>query len=246
MKMISSTSTTSTSGTILISESVPLPAPKRRRPNPPRAPLPLLIEKAIWVVLALEHPLRCVQEFERKVLHPRAHHLYAVAEIVVKHRCGDGGEQAQRSSEERIGNAGGNRSHTGGTGQTQCLERLDDAENRSEQANKRRDSSGGGQPAHIALQLCNLFADAKLQGALQGQRIGDTASLGYLAMYFAIAEIEHRNQRRGCELLAGGGDGVHALRLTKRPEETLVGRTRPTESKPFREDHGPGEQRKSR
>src|SRR6185295_8893323 len=94
MKMISRTSTTSTRGTMLISESVPLPVPKRRWPSPLRDALPLLTEKAIWILLALEHALGCVQELERKIFHARAHHLYAIPEIVVKHRCGDGGEKA--------------------------------------------------------------------------------------------------------------------------------------------------------
>src|SRR5579862_3234494 len=124
MKMISSTSTTSTSGTMLISDSVPLPAPKRRRPNPLLAPLPLLTEKAIWMLLALEHALRRVQELEREILHARAHHLYAIPEIVVKYRCRDGGEKAQCGRKQRVGNTRCHGSHTGGPGHGQGLESL--------------------------------------------------------------------------------------------------------------------------
>ena len=108
----------------------------------------------------------------------------------------------------------------------------DYAEYRAEQVfHKRRDGGGGCEPAHVALERRYFFADTKLQGAFERHRIGDTATLGYLAMDFPVAKIEYGYQRSGGELLAGGGNGVHALRLTKRAQETLVRRGSAAEHK---------------
>src|ERR1035437_5286668 len=244
MKMISSTSTTSTSGTILISESAPLPAPKRRRPRPLLVPLVPLTEKAMLIRLALEHALDRVLEFEREVFHARAHLFNDVPEIIIENRSGNSRKQTQGGSEQRIGNARRHGPHAGGAGEAQGLESFDDAEYGPEQAHERRDRSRGSQPAHAAFQLGDLFADAQLKGALHCHWVGNAAALGYLAIDFAIAEIEHRDQRGGGELLAGGGDGIQPVRLAKSAKKILVGRSRAPEHEPFREDDRPGEQRK--
>src|ERR1019366_7209056 len=156
MKMMSSTSTTSTKGVTLISDRLAPPAP-RREPYPP----PPLTE--IAMALLSETALDHVQELERKVVHARTDLPDPVAENVVKDRGRDGGCQTRRRRNQRFRNARRHRAQAGRAHLSQFVKRADDAQHRAEQPDERRHRRGSGQPAHVALELGDLFAHPQLQ-----------------------------------------------------------------------------------
>src|SRR5487761_2141453 len=100
MKMISSTSTTSTSGMMLISDKA-VPEP-RKRLRPRDLPFDSPAENAIpGLSRLLEIPFGPIEEFQREILHPRAHLLHRVVEIVVEHGRRNRREQADAGGDQR-------------------------------------------------------------------------------------------------------------------------------------------------
>src|SRR5262249_28307140 len=100
--------TTSTSGTMLISARAACEPPKRRLPFDP----PFPTEKAIRVGCSFpEVTFRHIQEFERKIFHPRADLFDHVAEVVICHRGGNGSSQPERGREQRLGDSRRYRPH---------------------------------------------------------------------------------------------------------------------------------------
>src|SRR5271157_5680865 len=158
MKMMSSTSTTSTNGVTLISDRL-APPPRRREPYPP----PPLTDKAM--ALLSQTALGQVQEFQGKVVHARADLPDSVAENVVENSRRDGGCQPRRRGNQRFRDARRHRAQAGRAHLSQFVKRADNAQHRAEQPNERRNRRGRGQPAHVALQLGDLFAHSQLQGA---------------------------------------------------------------------------------
>src|SRR5579875_579985 len=153
MKITSSTRTTSTSGTTLMSDMAA--GPPNRRPRLP----PSLNEKA---TLTAEIPLCEVLKLDGEIFHARAHLLDARAEYVVEDRRWNGGCQADCGGHQRFRNAGSNGPQAGASGVAEPLKRIDDAPNRSEQADKRRRGRHRGEPVHIHLELRYLFTSAEL------------------------------------------------------------------------------------
>src|SRR5574340_217803 len=154
INMIRSTSTTSTKGVTLISARAPM-SPRERRRNP-------LLPLTEIATLVSEAPLGHVQKFERKIVHAGAHFLDNVPEMIVENRGRDGGGEAHRGGDQRLGNARPDGAQARTARNTQVLEGLDDAEHSAEQADEGAHRRGGGQPVHVALQSGELLADAKL------------------------------------------------------------------------------------
>src|ERR1019366_1699011 len=239
MKMISSTSTTSTKGVTLISDRLP-PPPRRREPYPP----PPLTDNAM--ALLSETALGHVQELHGKVVHARADFPDPVAEDVIEDRRGDSGRKARRRGNQRFRDAWRNRAQAGRSHLSQLVKRADDAQHRAEQPNERRNRRGSGQPAHVALELGDLFAHPQLQGALQSGAVGHLAARLHLTLDLLVPEIKDGHQRRRTKLLAGHHDRFHAAGLAERAQKTSVGLARAAEGLPLGEDHGPGKNRKAK
>ena len=106
MKMMSRTSTTSTNGVTLISAMACAAAPaatgiRRHWWRRPCATLP-------------ETALGQVEELEREIVHAGAQFADQVAEVVIEDGRGDGGEQADRGGDQRLGDAGRDGLEAGG------------------------------------------------------------------------------------------------------------------------------------
>src|SRR5438270_506392 len=163
MQMMRSTSTTSTSGVMLMSERTPLFAPmsiamsscslrlRRRRPDGGGRGRGWLLVGA-GVRQRLVEPAFLEEEVHQLVGgvgDVDRHLLHAIGQVVEHHQRGDGHEQAEGRSHQRLGDARRNRGETARAGGGHELEGGDDAEHGAQEAHEgsgRGDGRQAGQP----------------------------------------------------------------------------------------------------
>src|SRR5688572_5151539 len=153
MKMISSTSITSTSGITLISASVV----ETRRPRPRGAP-PLGIGRTFGIPQRLlrEVPFGDVQKFQGEVVQVRGVPLYLGREVVVGEHRRDRREESGSSRNQRIGDARADGRQVRRAGESDALERNQDAPDRAEQADERRGARNRREKRDALLELVHL------------------------------------------------------------------------------------------
>ena len=108
----------------------------------------------------------------------------------------------------------------------EILKRTNNAENGSQQSDKRRNRRRGCKPAQILFETPNLLAGAQLQAARDGVGIDQAAARFYLPADFLIALIENGNQGRRTELLARHHYSLEAVGLAKSAQKTFVASSR--------------------
>src|SRR5262252_3999092 len=128
MKMIRSTRQTSTSGVTLMSLC------SLSRPPPPPIPMEKLL---LGELSARAAPFdEVVDQFVRRVRHLDLEPLDVVHEDVEHPHRRDGHEEPERRRDEGLRDAGRDRRDTARTGQRHAAERVDDADDRSEETDE--------------------------------------------------------------------------------------------------------------
>src|SRR6185312_10118189 len=94
-----------------------------------------------------------VEEFRAGVTHLHVERIHAAGEVVVHPDRGHRDEQTDSGGDEGFGSTAGDRADTGGLLSGHRLERVDDADDGSEQTDERRGGTDGGQSADAALQF---------------------------------------------------------------------------------------------
>src|SRR5512136_1291376 len=176
MKMMRSTSITSTSGVTLISVRV-------WRPEPP-------VPEATGGSSAEEVPLHDVEEVVGEVGHLAVEDPDARDEEVVEDHRRDGGEEAHRGGDERLGDGAGHGREVRVAHLVDVVEGPHDPPDRPEQPDEGGGAGGGPEEGHHGLEVGDLGGGGALEGALH---VLDAAEL-----------LAHR---RLAPLLAGGDLG---------------------------------------
>src|SRR6478609_11017087 len=135
-----------------------------------------------------------ILKFDREVFHARTQFLNTCAEDVVKNRSRNSGRETHRRGHERFRDARRDSAQAGAAGIPQTFKRVDDAPDRAEQTDKRRDRGDRRQPAHVHLEFGDFLTDSKLQTALDGQFTHERAALLDLALDLAIPKVEYGDQ----------------------------------------------------
>src|SRR5688572_595044 len=139
MKITSSTSITSTYGTTLMSCIVP-----RRRVTAGMARLPYGL------------PVQDVRELLHEALEAVGEPVDVVRVAVVRHDRRDGGEQADRGRDQRLGDSGRDLREGRLLHVRQAAERVHDAPHRAEQPDVGADRAGRGEEREVALEEVHL------------------------------------------------------------------------------------------
>ena len=216
MKMMSSTSTTSTNGVTLISAMRVAAAPAAtgfrrhwwRRPS----------------LLSAEAALGQVEELEREIVHARAQFADQVAEIVIEDGRRDGGEQADRGGDQRLGDA---RCHGFAGWWSPSAPRSWNA--RMMPITVPINPINGVTEAVVASQfmLRSSLASSSLTPSCsvrsRAVRLVTLPRDFHLPLHLFVAEIEDRHQGRRAELFARDHHGFHAGGLAKRAQEARIG-----------------------
>src|SRR5579875_2318186 len=94
-----------------------------------------------------------VHQLRRAVVHLHVERLNLVSEVVEEHHGGDGDEKAEGRRNEGFRDTAGHRADTGRLGAGDRLEGVQNADHRTEQADKGGGGTDGGQTAETLLQL---------------------------------------------------------------------------------------------
>src|SRR6266850_2224124 len=182
MKITSSTSITSTYGTMLIS----CIGPRLRSAGMGKsAPLPHGL------------PLEDVRELLHEALEAVAQAVDVMRVAVIGHDRRDGGEEADRGGDQRLGDAGRDLRERRLLHVRKAAERVHDAPHRAEEADVRADRAGRGEEGEMALEEVHLALKGGAHGAARAVHhvahlgTGLAAQLGELA----VARLEHPLER---------------------------------------------------
>ncbi len=102
----------------------------------------------LWLLRVFD----CVQHFEGEVVAARSKITDGTANQVVGDDCRDCGHQSGGSGDQRLRNSRRDRAQSRRAGGAQAVKCVDDAPDRAEQADERRDRSGDRQPRHISFE----------------------------------------------------------------------------------------------
>src|SRR5262245_15141016 len=143
MKMIRSTSTTSTSGVMLMAACILAGSPRRMaRPRD--------LDRRHPGIRDLE---QAVHELGRGPVHLDLEVLQPAGELVEGDDGRDRDEDAQRGRDQGLGDAARDRSHPAGPRRRNAAERIDDSDDRPEEADERCRGPDGGQESETLLQM---------------------------------------------------------------------------------------------
>lgn len=192
-------------------------------------------------------PFSSVQKFETEVIHALSQFFDRTAEVVVHDCRGDRREQTESCSEERFADAGADGGNARGSrgGLAQDLKRVDDADDRAEQADEGRDGGRGREPAHVLFKPGDFFICAELEAAFESQGVRNGSVGVDLAYDLGISELKDGRERCGSELLGRRGHGIQARCFAEGPQELVVGVASPAERAELGEEDRKGEERES-
>src|SRR5215469_2435343 len=142
MKMISNTSITSTMGVTLMLELTLRPSF--------RTTIAMVLLLRLPPVAALQE---IIHQFAGGVIHLHVERFHLAGEVVEHHDGGDGDEQSQRRGHQGFRNTAGDCAQTGGLLLGNLFERVENSDDRAQQADERRCGTDGGQTAQAALQF---------------------------------------------------------------------------------------------
>src|SRR5271157_4670802 len=182
--------------------------------------------------------LNFVDEFEAEIVHAGAKLPDVLRKHVVRDDRRDGGKKSGRRSDQGFGDARCDGTQGCSSGGAKAVEGVDNAPNRSEEADEWSDRAGSGQPGQSAFESRQFFRCGNLDRALQG---GYANRMRRLLAELAIRTFKYGDQRAGLELFRHGGDILQPLGLAKHADETVALGTRAPEHPPLREDDGPGD-----
>ena len=183
-----------------------------------------------------------VEELAAEVVHAGGEVAELAGELVVADDGGDGDEDAGGGGDEGFGDTWGHRAEGGCTGGAEAVEGVNDAPDGAEEADEGRGVGDGGKPGDAGLHEGEGFARGGGGGAFEPDGIaGEAAAVG-LAVVLVVDFGEDGDQRRGAELLGGGGDFGQAAGFTEGAQEAGGLVARGGEGAELGEDDGPGEE----
>src|SRR5580698_7850571 len=99
------------------------------------------------------------------------------------------------------------------------MESVDDAPDRSEQADEGRDGGSDREPGNVALEARDFFGGTDLHATLNSGQVAQYAGRSGLPLEFFIAAFKDADERARLELVGDGGNILQALRLAKGADE---------------------------
>src|SRR5882724_5268479 len=192
MKMISRTSTTSTNGTMLISESEVCVCLESDG-------IGTLFSWALQLPFSIEGFLDLRGDFESECVKTLRQIANVLQKLIIKDNRWDGGEKACGGGDQRFSNARRYGAQAGGASAPQTCEGVDNAPDRAEQTDERRNRASGGQPGHAFLDPANFFSGGQLHGDGNRRKALEFGSGGArrdLALQFPVAPGINRSERR--------------------------------------------------
>ena len=183
-------------------------------------------------------------DFHRERVEALRQNSNVLQKLVVENHGRNRDEKAGGGGQKRFRDAGRYSAKTGGVRVTETGEGVNDAPDRTEQADERRYGAGRCEPRHTFFGAADFFggSDGHVGGdslkALQLRRLCRAGSVAHLALELAVARGIDRGERR-----ARCGESLrirYTARCAKDPQEIIALATDAAEESDLLKNHGPG------